>query len=175
MPKHYNRGAVAYTTQAVKVASNRMQHDKQVQPVNLDLHLGTVQHASILPGGSACTFPQTATGFRWKINLYSDAGNEVGINWAIVAVRGSQTPSLAPFGSAGGGTVNFITGTAEREVIAWGSEIFLANATQPILIEGATKVGRKLQQGDDLWIIAAPSSAATNTKLVGTVQYFRKS
>lgn len=175
MPRH-GKQQVAYAQTAVRVGGSKMQHDKQVIAVFLSDNTAGGQMCSILPGTSNAAgslnpivFPQTVTGFRWDFTLAADSS--LTLNWAIIAIRGTQTPSIIAPQAAGA----LVSGTSEREVIVFGSESFITG-TQVTKISGSTKVGRKLQVGDDLRLLVKPVGGNTaDYEFTGVVQYFRKS
>lgn len=102
----------------------------------------------------------TVTGLRWCLN--SNAGHAV--FWAIILVRGGQSPSQLGIPTAGNITTMY---SPEQDVLAHGILDEAGNQ------QGETKTMRKLRAGDKIELILKGSSAGP-AAVYSAVQFFVK-
>ena len=125
------------------------------------------------------TFPCTITGLRWELSspIHADSGvSNSYLNWAIVLVKEGNSPNALPSG------VQTVAGSLynpEQNVLASGSGTLAPNVTgnYNTVWRGSTKTMRKMQVGDELFILYNIGATTNITDAVfgGTVQFFCKS
>jgi len=122
-----------------------------------------------MQGAAAATYPGTISGLRWS--LAASATVAGAFSWVIYVLKGGQAAGTV---TAAGTPGAFIASFAEEQIMVAGSFALGANSFTPFVIEGSTKVQRKIQRGDTLQISYYGSGSSTGS-LVGNVQYFLKS